>query len=641
MDNFDTSIFSENRLSFGHLLARDEEMAIWGRKPSAVRLTTYRDAAPTIYATAQKLFSHVHIRQKWGKIGRHDDWMTVEAGKWYVNRSFKHCGKRMRLLDVCKMLVGKTKSIANTDVPTLLAWDPATGWEYNLVTCLRLDVDMEKSWRRRDLDAIAQQIRTERTCARSLGLPYRCYRTGGKGHQIVIPLPVPTPHLLAWWWLTALKTLIENNCHPDAILDKDNLTSLLRLPGGIHQDQARLAMWINPDTMCLHDIATQAQMMGDGFRYPEEDDMTYIPPCEFHGAGMEMLEVMARHGHDKHDVPGPNRHDLFFSVVGELPVNKVVRIFLHALDMTATNEEADTEEADTETADDVGVVAERLHAKAQDVAAFSKAARSDGGFNSRWAQRVVADEFSPGEFWEWLNMEGRRGILALWLVYGENTLKEAIAMAERVPCRSEAHRRKRIRTIKSYWHHFEIKDGQGTRARLQGASAKDLDRRRTITGDLTAESLALAESLGQAIQDTRKVQTRNLDTLFRTIHVIVLAMQQSHNGHIQISAQMLADSVCERWPETSVTRKNVDRLLAWLTLDDDEKYPNGETPSKNKPSCKFALLQLVRNQFQVKYGDWIVANEFRHGPVLAGTSLGEELKAKRQEYRRQFVHVSD
>ena len=57
MTQFDDSIFSEGSLSFGHLLARDEELSIWSRKPIAVRLTTYHQATPTIYATAQALHS--------------------------------------------------------------------------------------------------------------------------------------------------------------------------------------------------------------------------------------------------------------------------------------------------------------------------------------------------------------------------------------------------------------------------------------------------------------------------------------------------------------------------------------------------------------------------------------------------------
>ena len=67
---------------------------------------------------------------------------------------------------------------------------------------------------------------------------------------------MPTPHPLAWWWLTPFKVLLESRRHPDATLDKDNLTSLLRLPGSIHQEQARLALWIDPDTMRLHDVLT-------------------------------------------------------------------------------------------------------------------------------------------------------------------------------------------------------------------------------------------------------------------------------------------------------------------------------------------------------------------------------------------------
>ena len=306
-----------------------------GRKPSAIRLTTYQKEAPTLYATAQALFGHVRVSEKWGKVGRHNDWMTIKAGVWYENSRFKHRGERMRLLDVCKMLVGKTKAIGNTDVPTPLGWDRSTGWEHNLVTCLRLDVDMERAWRRRNLNAIAQQIQTEQTIARSLGLPYRCFRTGGKGHQIVIPLPIPTPHLLAWWWLTAFRTLLEGRRHPEAILDKDNLTSLLRLPGGFHQEQARLAMWINPDTVRLHDVPTQARMMGEGFRYPDAEDLAVIPPCEFQGAGRELLAAMAARGLNKHQVPERDRPDLFFQAIGDLPVNLAVRVFLHAVDIAA------------------------------------------------------------------------------------------------------------------------------------------------------------------------------------------------------------------------------------------------------------------------------------------------------------------
>ena len=82
-------------------------------------------------------------------------------------------------------------------------------------------------------------------------------------------------------------------------------------------------------------------------------------------------------------------------------------------------------------------------------------------------------------------------------------------------------------------------------------------------------------------------------------------------------------------------------MLSWLTLDDAEKYPGNEAPSKNRPSCKFALLQLVRDQFRARYGGQIVANEYRPGPVLAGTPLAENLGAKRREYRRQIVSETD
>lgn len=460
-------------------------------------------------------------------MGRHDQWLTVEAGVWYENARFKHCGERMRLLDVCKMLAGKTKAIANTDVPTSRNWDPATGWEYNLVTCLRLDVDMERSWRRRDLNAIAQQVRAERACARCLGLPYRCFRTGRKGHQIVIPLPVPTPHLLAWWWMIAFKTLLGNNLHPDATLDKDNLTSLLRLPGGLHQDQQRLALWIDADTMRLHDIETQARLMGDGFRYPDEEDSAYIPPCEFHRSGREVLAALAERDHDKHYVPGGDRQDLFFGVVEDLPVNVAVRVFLHALDAMAI------------TADEVDGDDDFREIEAQDAAAFSKAVTDGTAFDLEWARRVVADGFSPGEFWEWLSMEGRRGILALWLVYGKDAEKEAIAMANSVTCRSEAERRKRVRTIKSYWKRFQIKDGENATGPVRRAPAKALGNLQAITGDLSPDGLALAASLGQTLQATGKVQTRNLDALVNAVHVVILAMQQSTNGHIQLVAEYL------------------------------------------------------------------------------------------------------
>lgn len=46
-----------------------------------------------------------------------------------------------------------------------------------------------------------------------------------------------------------------------------------------------------------------------------------------------------------------------------------------------------------------------------------------------WARRVLDEEFSPGEFWSWLNMEAKRGILALWLLHGKATEVEAVALA--------------------------------------------------------------------------------------------------------------------------------------------------------------------------------------------------------------------
>ena len=281
--------------------------------------------------------------------------------------------------------------------------------------------------------------------------------------------------------------------------------------------------------MRLHDLDTQARLMDDGFRYPPEEDPTYIPPCEFHRAGREVLTVMAERGHDKHYVPGADRQDLFFSVVEDLPVNRVVRVFLHALDMAAdTFEDAD----DVQDEDEV-------QAETKNVATFSEAVRSGGGFDLEWARRVVADEFAPGEFWEWLNMEGRRGILALWLVYGKEAERMAIAMAKSVACRSEAERRKRIRTIKSYWSKFEIKDVGTIVTCARRTSAKTPSNLQAITDDLTPDSVALAALLGQALQATGKVQTRNLDALVHAIHVVILAMQQSTNGHIQISAQTL------------------------------------------------------------------------------------------------------
>ena len=211
-------------------------------------------------------------------------------------------------------------------------------------------------------------------------------------------------------------------------------------------------------------------------------------------------------------------------------------------------------------------------------------------------------------------------------------------MAQRVSCRNEAEKRKRIRTIKYYWGAFQIKDGSGLMGIVRSQAA---GKTQTISGVLTPEGEELAAALSQALQATGKVQARNLDSLLRAIHILVLALEQSENGHIQISAQTLADSVCERWPETDVTRKDADRMLSWLTLDDEEKYPQGEAPTKNRPSCKLALLQLVRDSFRDKYGDRIVANEYRPGPVLEDTSLGQALKAKRREYRRQYLLESE
>ena len=71
------------------------------------------------------------------------------------------------------------------------------------VACLCGDVDMDDAWETGDVGAVRHEVWREFQVAAAMGLPYRAFVTGGRGHQFVLPLPVAVDRSVASWLLTA------------------------------------------------------------------------------------------------------------------------------------------------------------------------------------------------------------------------------------------------------------------------------------------------------------------------------------------------------------------------------------------------------------------------------------------------------
>ncbi len=596
---FDQNIFTCHTLPLAGYLEPEGYAEIAPKKK--VGAADYERLVPKTTNIARAMFSALPQRDRWGRqvYGRiGGQWVTEVRGKWYPARNgAKRPGKPLTAHNLLRSLArpgvfafGRTDAhVEEVEFPRYRTEEFHT----TRVDCLCLDVDMDFAWERQDAGMIHHEIAREREIARALGLSFRVFRTGCRGHQAVIPLPCAVDRSVATWLLHTFIVLLEPYHLRDAAengncllakADVSNLEKIVRLAGGRHIRTGRLALWIDPDSGHLHDLAQQGELMRRGYRYPGNGQVVredFIAAAEEIAAYLESQMVF------RHECPKmPFRANMFHVVVKALPTNLLVERFLSAQDEWALS--VPSKRLSKVNTPGVGTI------QMADQANAGEWQQAPEGIQ-QWAVRVWAMQWGEGTFWSWVNEGGERAITAAKVLFGDQALRKLIERTYSAPHRTSGEPNEWRRVINAlYQRHAML----GYKVRLNP---------NTVFGSLSDDEAALIPTIIDALNAHKKIQARNREDIEHIIYILLLAFKQSVEGYIDLSQEAIRDSIRTRWPDA-----NIDVSTIWRHL---RRLKEGD------PACGFSLLQSI----QVDRSGQNYAARYRPAPDLRKTPFGATL----------------
>lgn len=620
----DTSLFGWNTQPFAYYMERKGYKAVAERnKP---HLSTFRKEIPLTVRLAELM-----LRQ----IKRHDEWGRQEWSGWWTIRAGlstgKYPGQPLRVQNLVRHLIGKYV-VGTTDRPQR-TWHPVDdfpffelGW--NLVPHLRLDVDMDSHWFGERAEGIVKELRRERAVAQDLGFPFWAFRTGRRGHQAVLPLPIPISPRDASYLLGGYVRLLElqgagaakRAASRGTKYDTDNLRSLLRLPGGLHPSVQNLGLWIDIDAGGLYDLVEQARLMTAGFRFPRATEAGLWTPDAFRAAIGEVRAHLDKSGVSEGSLLEPEQVE---AVGAALPDNPLVRRMRGAAQALEERREERRRQSEARKRDVSGRATPAPPAVSEGATVWATGESPPNGeeghlpegvpplretrtpereprtrYTREWALQVWEDGFAPGGFWQWVNTGGKKGIVAATILFGvEGAVDAMVDLAQKVPYRSESDLKDRIQTIRGLWKTFDWKPYVMRPPREKKPQV-------LVTGDATEEEEAFALEVVQEMLRRKKPRARwSPDLAERVVLILLVALREAGNGVIEISYRDLAESVTRRWPDQKTNHMSVKEMVHRLTEGDEESL--------------FALLHMTPG------ATWrSQAHLYRAGKELRATPLG-------------------
>lgn len=252
------------------------------RRPTSKTWLTH---CPKTYAIAEAIYEGLPQKQVWGKQGL-NGWMTLTQGKQIKIRKGRFLQKSMGLIDVLNSLGNlrhyslgshdrKLEELAGDD------WYEFDRVPITRVSHLRLDVDMddayredmsywgiENGWDKPKPEWVRRELAIEQSALCAMALYAYFFRTGRRGHQIVIPTPV-LDRSVASLVILMMRTLLSSlEREPNrAQIDKSNLDGLLRLPLGRHSATDNVTWFLDPDTGNNVPLEEQAQALEEAWVY--------------------------------------------------------------------------------------------------------------------------------------------------------------------------------------------------------------------------------------------------------------------------------------------------------------------------------------------------------------------------------------
>lgn len=530
----DNDIFATHDRPFADYLEPDGYSELPPKKPT---ITSFRRCIPLTSAISEKMYASIPNRFRWGLNSIEKGWETRTSGKPAVTKSGgTFIGRPLQLSNIMKHLAGQSGAVGNVDrfVPDDLVQDSETSRSCArkpVVRTLRVDTDMPDARRRHDVGQIQRQISEEQAVAHAFGLPYGVFRSGGKGHQMIVPLPHSLSRAVASFLMIAIKSILTERAEHGTHVDADNLFSIMRLPGGIHAQTRNLGLWIDPGCAALYPIETQAHLMANGLLETLDTSTDIMSSESFKTAVMEVEGYLSRLEVEDHAMLTKSQ---FAQVTTNLPDNAFVRAyrsevrnFIVSIASPGLVDEHDTQ---TDGVDGMEVVVPQ---------------------DTTWAQAYFAKGYRPGGSYEYLLP---KGIRAAMILFGskDEAERQLIAQARSIqPCPDE-----RIALIERVVTSFDMRSLVARPALLSEVHSRLLDAVRA------------------AVEQTNFKKPKKLKIL-QIAEVLLLEYQRLVDEvqddpefdiprMIELSPRTIAYRIQSRWTDQRISHVTVHSLMPYL-----------------------------------------------------------------------------
>jgi len=426
----------------------------------------YARLVPETSALALAMYANVPNRWRWGiQIqGKDRDWMMETYGE-QISTGKEGCGRYcdpLYSINVVKALAGRTWAIGSNDFP----YKPKSAkslripHEASPVRYLRFDIDEDYRrdghwWKLDDYDLSGGNVwlilQRLRALMSNLGLNYNVFRTGGRGIQLVIPLPSPTPHaaasVIAHGIWRVLQTVGGKDFQCNVLDD-----AILRMPGGLHlTGQQRLGLWIDDQAEQLYPINRQAQLMVSAWQFDlvksSGDWSTYEHDIAVIGERVDNGKYVERDGlriPTAHFVDLVTAESVMFDLAGLPLIQAIGGMMAGVSDKRAV------------PITSLPTVAAPVAESVLPIPESATPARSRSSrVSEAWALDLWKRGYHPGGFWDWFNLKGQKGLMAAVMVFGVDNAEEALIEQAQVVLPSNAKsltdRIERIKSGVTWW----------------------------------------------------------------------------------------------------------------------------------------------------------------------------------------------
>lgn len=607
---FGRELFSYNEAAFAYYTDPDGFEEI--HRLRGPRLKDYQRLVPITYEIAQGLFAQIHQPRDWGVQISPDRWTFESEGSEIRTKHGFRRGKRIELQDVLKHFTGRSGfARGTTDKPIPHYRGLADGSMVpNFVPSLRFDIDLDRVFRNYNSDRLLRELRSQKRVIEASGLPYRVFRTGSRGVQVVIPLPFSVPPSLASLISEGLKLALAARGSSFVGVDKDNLHGLLRLPGGVHAKTGDLGLWIDVDAGELHSLQEQISLMKSGLTWSERDSLPMTTEA-FTKAANDLIRQMRGRGYDLHRVV---ESDLALTIIENHSANEIAAAILRSIEEGKRVRREIEEEHERFMSELLGQTAsdELISEEAAADQESAMAEQSDHPAGTlEWARLVWDEAYEPGGHWEWINMAGKRGILAAAILFGEDGGEQALLdLSRRIGAISEGELRAREHTIRALWRSFELREHYKTATTVSEKSPM-------VLGNSDEDIEQMANTVLARMLEVQAKPRWNKDLALKIVTLLLIGIRDSENGRLRISFGSISNSINQKWPGSNCNRQRVSEMIPRITFADQSlvrAFHRYRGQSWKSISDEYALAAMFKNsalyrQSKARYQSWLEAKE--------------------------------